>query len=38
MFILLRPESFVELGAVAPTEQWAICAAVQMREADRPLR
>jgi len=38
MFIRLNPESFAEFGAVAPTEQWAICAAVQLREADRPLR
>lgn len=28
----------IEFGAFAPTEQWAICAAVQMRESDHPLR
>jgi hypothetical protein len=38
MLIRLKPESFVEFGAVVPTEQWAICGAFQLREADRPLR
>lgn len=36
--IQLVLESAVEFGAIAPMEQWAICAAAQIREADRPLR
>jgi hypothetical protein len=38
MLIRLRPESAIEFDAVAPTEQSTIGAAVQVREADRPLR
>jgi hypothetical protein len=36
--IRLRPESFVDLGAVAPKQQWAIRGAFQVCEADRPWR
>ncbi|SEU08409.1 hypothetical protein [Paracoccus homiensis] len=35
MFIRLKPQSFAEFGAIAPTEQWAIRVEVQLRDADR---
>jgi hypothetical protein len=31
-----RSVSFVELGPVAPTDQWAICGAFRFRKDDRP--
>lgn len=38
MLTQLQSDSAVEFCAVAATEEWEICAAVQMREAGRRFR